>query len=795
MSRTHIATIAAALLVSAVALVPSAGASGPAGSVDLLVKFAPSATAAQRGIAIAAVAGNDKRTIADIGVHVVSVPAQAADHALGVLRSDTNVAFAERDAVLQPQEQLPNDPYFLNSGSWNLGGGAWGWYATHTTQAWDITEGDPNVVIAILDTGIKTSGLTDFNGQIASTWNVLNNTSDATTNAGNHGTYVAGVAGLALDNGVGNAGYCPKCRLMIVQVGTDSGATLSNIAAGLTYAADHGARVANMSWAGTTDSATLQSAINYAHSKGLVLTAAAGNSNCNCATYPAADQNVLGVAGVSDSVGDKQGDSNYGSWVKVAAPEGNMTAWPTINGAPGYGAVGGTSVAAPAAAAIAALLFSYDPSLTNTQVESALEQSAVPVKFTIAYGQVDALAALQAVGASDPQPLSAPVQTAPPQIYYELNGWTSLAPLTNAPQVGQVLVRGIGGWTGSAGLSVSNLQWLRCTAMGTSCVYLTNQSTYSVQSADVGYTIKLSFSVGNGVGSVPAAVLSQPVGGTTVSPPADSSPPTISGLAQAGQTLTASTGSWSGSPTGFAYQWLRCSSGCASISGATSSTYTAQSADVASALEVSVTATNSAGSTTATSAPTPTVVAASAGPANTAAPSIAGTPQAGQTLTSSTGSWSGTPTGYAYQWLRCSPGCASISGATSSTYSAQSADVGSTLEVSVTATNSFGSATATSAPTAAVAAAASSPSSVTFSGALNPQNPSRTFSVSVGSGLADARLSFSKCSSLTLAISNGASANGPSVVVLDQTLSAGTYTYSVSGGKCSFTLTITAPGS
>ncbi|TMK74145.1 MAG: hypothetical protein E6G50_00255, partial [Actinobacteria bacterium] len=353
----------------------------------------------------------------------------------------------------------------------------------------------------------------------------------------NHGTYVAGVAGLAMDNGAGNAGYCPQCRLMIVQVGNDSGAYLSDIASGLTYAADHGARVANMSWAGTSNSSTLQSAINYAHDHGLVLTAAAGNSNCNCPTYPSADQNVLGVAGVSDAAGDKQGDSNYGSWVKVAAPEGDMTAWPSINGAPGYAGVGGTSMAAPAAAGIAGLLFSSNPALTNTQVEQALELSAAPVNFSLAYGRVDALAALQYVGASDPQPSSAPVQAAPPQIYYELNGWTSIAPLSSAPQSGQVLVRGIGGWTGSSGLTVSGLQWRRCDLAGANCTTLTNASTYTVQAGDAGYTIKLVFTVQNALGAVPVAVLSQPVGGAAPpppppSPPANTAPPTISGTPQ-----------------------------------------------------------------------------------------------------------------------------------------------------------------------------------------------------------------------------------------------------------------------
>ena len=129
----------------------------------------------------------------------------------------------------------------------------------------------------------------------------------------------------------------------------------------------------------------------------------------------------------------------------------------------------GTSSAAPVVAGIAGLLFSYNPSLTNAQVEQALEASAAPVSFTVQYGRVDALAALQYLGASDPQPSSAPVQTDAPKIYYTLNGLTSIAPLTTAPQVGQMLVRGIGGWKGSSGLTVSNLEWQRCDTSGAAC--------------------------------------------------------------------------------------------------------------------------------------------------------------------------------------------------------------------------------------------------------------------------------------------------------------------------------------
>jgi subtilisin family serine protease len=670
----------------------------------LLVKFDPGADVSG---ALATAGAKADRTIADIGVHVVSVPADRAQPALQALEANPSVAWAEPDGIVKPQEILPNDPYFLNSPAWNISGGAWGWYQTHTTQAWDITQGDPSVVVAVLDTGLKTSGLSDFDGQVVSGWNVLNSSSDTSSQAGNHGTYVAGVVGLAMANGVGNAGFCPRCKIMPVQVGTDTGAYWSDIASGLTWAVDHGARVANMSWAGTSDSSTIQAATTYAHQHGAVMTAAAGNSNCNCVTYPSADPYVIGVAG-TDISGNKAYDSNYGSWVSVAAPEGNLTGFPSTNGQPGYAAFGGTSSAAPVVAGIAGLLFSYNPSLTNAQVEQALEASASPVPFAVEYGRVDALAALQYLGAADPQPASAPVQTDAPKIYYTVNGLTSIAPLTTAPQVGQMLVRGIGGWTGSAGLTVSNLQWQRCDSSGANCSYLGNGLYYTVQSADAGSTIKLVFAMKNALGSVPVSVLTQPVGGgsSTVTPPANTSLPTISGTPEDGQALTASAGSWSGSAASYAYQWQRCDS-----SGG---------------------------------------------------------------------------------------GCAAIAGATSAAYQAQTADVGSTLRVAVTASNSAGSASAVSAPSALVAPApapAPTPTTQTlsFSGSLNQRNPTRSFSVTVGTGLADARLSFSKCSSLALGLSTGASAGGPSVVVLDATLASGTYTYTVSGGRCSFTLTVASP--
>ena len=200
-------------------------------------------------------------------------------------------------------------------------------------------------------------------------------------------------------------------------------------------------------------------------------------------------------------------------------------------------------------------------------------------------------------------------------------------------------------------------------------------------------------------------------------PPVNSGLPSISDMQghdppQLGDTLSASTGTWSDSPT-YTYQWRRCNStggSCSSISGATSATYKLVSTDVGKALSVVVTATNGFGAASATSAATAAVVGP---PKNATLPTIGDTqhnpPQLSDMLTASKGSWSGDPTGttyqYAYQWRRCTStggNCGNISGETNASYTLVPADVGLTVRVVVTATNSYGSSSASSAATAAV---------------------------------------------------------------------------------------------
>lgn len=202
--------------------------------------------------------------------------------------------------------------------------------------------------------------------------------------------------------------------------------------------------------------------------------------------------------------------------------------------------------------------------------------------------------------------------------------------------------------------------------------------------------------------------------------PSNTARPTIGGGPVQGQTLTATQGTWDGSPTTYAYQWLRCpasggaanGSDCAEIDTATTSSYVVLAADVAATLRVRVTATNTDGSTATASNPTAVVTATQTGPPNTQPPAITGQALVGQTLTASPGTWTGAGITFAYQWLRCDATggqCASITGATTNTYEVASADAGRTLRVQVTATSGSASNAVTSTATAIVSAAPAPP--------------------------------------------------------------------------------------
>jgi fibronectin type 3 domain-containing protein len=288
---------------------------------------------------------------------------------------------------------------------------------------------------------------------------------------------------------------------------------------------------------------------------------------------------------------------------------------------------------------------------------------------------------------------------------------TALPSVAGSAVQGSTLTASQGSWSGSP--ATFAYQWQDCDSGGANCSAIAGatSSSYTLAASDVGSTVEVVVTASNSAGSASAA--SSPTGVVTApaTPVSNTAAPTVSGSAVQGSTLSASDGTWNGSPAPtFAYQWEDCDAGggnCAPIAGATSSSYVLGSTDVGSTVVVVVTATNGAGSASAASSPTGVVSAGVTAVFNTAAPMVSGSAVQGSTLTASAGSWSGSPATFAYQWQDCDAGggnCSAIAGATGSSYTLAGSDVGSTVEVVVTASNSAGSASAASPPTALVAA-------------------------------------------------------------------------------------------
>lgn len=199
-----------------------------------------------------------------------------------------------------------------------------------------------------------------------------------------HGTHVSGIIGAESDNSQGIAGVSFGAKIMSLKVGDSSGyiSTADEIDA-LYYAAENGARVINMSFAGPDYSAAEENAINYAYGKGVALFAAVGNDGNATVNYPAGCTNVIGV-GATTNQDQRASFSNYNSTVDLVAPGkyiyATMPTYPVALNSRGYAQVydylSGTSMATPYAVGLAALVFSQNPTYGPLQVEQAMKNSA-----------------------------------------------------------------------------------------------------------------------------------------------------------------------------------------------------------------------------------------------------------------------------------------------------------------------------------------------------------------------------------------------------------------------------------
>jgi hypothetical protein len=342
----------------------------------------------------------------------------------------------------------------------------------------------------------------------------------------------------------------------------------------------------------------------------------------------------------------------------------------------------------------------FDGSIDNVRINrAALSSSQL---------SADRNTAISSSGGTPPPPPPVPANTAPPAI-------------SGTAADGSTLTASTGTWTNSP--TSYTYTWDQCNASGTGCAATTvSGNTYDVTAPDNGDTIEVTVTATNANGSAkststPTAVVPSPAAPPPSNPaPANTAAPSISGTPADGYTLTAGNGTWTNSPTSYTYTWDQCNAsgtGCTPTTVA-GNTYDVTSPDNGDTIEVTVTATNAGGSANATSAPTAVVPGGGAAPpptpapANTTPPTVSGTPVQGNTLSASNGTWSGSPTGYIYQWQDCNSSggsCVSIAGATSSTYTLQASDVGYTLVAVVTASNAGGNTPASSAAVGPVTAA------------------------------------------------------------------------------------------
>jgi thermitase len=296
------------------------------------------------------------------------------------LKRSSAVEFVEFDSLVTTTF-VPNDTYYATPyPSSHYGNIAqWGPQAVSAPAAWDNTQGDSSTVIAIVDTGVDDTH-PDLAAKIVGEYSFTGKVKDGF----GHGTHCAGIAAAVTNDSVGVAGMCPNCKILSVKVLDDTGSGwMSDVASGITYAADHGADVISLSLGGSGRSETLRLALDYALNHNALPVCAMGNSGTTSALEPAYWGSCLSVV-AADSNGNKASFSTYGVRADVSAPGvGILSTMPTYSTylsthgyKPNYDALSGTSMATPMVAGIAGLVRSRNPGLTPTQTKGIILATA-----------------------------------------------------------------------------------------------------------------------------------------------------------------------------------------------------------------------------------------------------------------------------------------------------------------------------------------------------------------------------------------------------------------------------------
>ncbi|MEL6330708.1 MAG: S8 family peptidase [Planctomycetota bacterium] len=372
------------------------------------------------------------------------------ERAVQILRRLPFVEYAELDYVVDVT-RTPNDQFYsLQYGFNNTGQQIGGIFGTadadiDAPEAWDITTGSSNVVIAVIDSGVQWdhpdlaaniwnnsdeiagNGIDDDgNGYVDDVrgWDFYSNDNNP-DDADGHGSHVAGTIAAVSDNSIGVAGTCWNCTVMPLRfIGPFGGATSDAIAA-INYAVANGAQISNNSWGGGGFSTALRDAIANAGNQGHLFVSAAGNDGRNTDSQPAYPgsydlANILNVANITNT-DTLWTTSNYGATsVDIGAPGHNVAS--TYNG-DGYVYLTGTSMASPHAAGVAGLVLSANPSYSWSQIKSAIVNNTRSISalsgVTVTGGALNAVDALNGGGGAPPPP--PPPASGPPNAPSGLN--------------------------------------------------------------------------------------------------------------------------------------------------------------------------------------------------------------------------------------------------------------------------------------------------------------------------------------------------------------------------------------
>lgn len=284
---------------------------------------------------------------------------------------------------VQTDRHGPNDPGFPTQYSLhNLGQTIAGVRGVNDSdvdavEAWSLTSGAGQVVIAVLDSGVSHEH-PDLEHKLIDGYNATGqgSLSDSNDIYNSHGTHVAGIAAAQSNNGMGMTGMSWGSQIMPVKIANILGFTSDVwMSQGLIWAVDNGARVVVISFGLDHGSDLMYDAIQYAHSRGVVVCASAGNTGVEGVKYPAKYPETIAVS-ATDNQDKLASFSTYGPEITVAAPGVDIiSTWHSL-GEPTYSFQSGTSAACPLVGGVAALVLSADPTLSPDQVRTILTDSA-----------------------------------------------------------------------------------------------------------------------------------------------------------------------------------------------------------------------------------------------------------------------------------------------------------------------------------------------------------------------------------------------------------------------------------